>query len=155
MLKIKVEKGELLQAVGETETKFYRVHSGLLHSYSLDKKGRKSTFMFAPEGWIIADCSLPQDPCELCIETLEPSVISIHEKIVAEIDDNERLFRRILALQKRVIMFQNSSTIERYEYFEETYPSIIQRVSQKMIASYLGVTPEALSKAKGDKLRMK
>jgi len=116
-------------------------------------KGRKSTFMFAPEGWIIADCNFSDDRSELVIEALEPSIISVHEKRISRIDDNERLLKRILALQKRVIMFQNATTIERYEYFQETYPSILQRVPQKMIASYLGVTPEALSKAKGDKLK--
>ena len=52
-------------------------------------------------------------------------------------------------------MLMSSSAIERYEHFKETYPHMLQRVPQKMIASYLGITPEALSKVKGDKLREK
>ena len=47
----------------------------------------------------------------------------------------------------------SATAIERYEAFLKTYPDIVQRVPQKMIASFLGITPEALSKAKGDKMR--
>ena len=52
-------------------------------------------------------------------------------------------------------MLMSASAIERYEHFTETYPCISQRVPQKMIASYLGITPEALSKVKGVKAREK
>ena len=45
-------------------------------------------------------------------------------------------------------MLMSSSAIERYQHFVETYPDIIQRVPQKMIASYLGITPEALSRVR-------
>ena len=51
-------------------------------------------------------------------------------------------------LQKRIILLMSASAIERYEHFIETYPDIVQRVPQKLIASYLGITPEALSAAK-------
>jgi len=47
-----------------------------------------------------------------------------------------------------VIMLLSYSALERYEHFKNTYPNIIQRVPQKMIASYLGITPEALSTIK-------
>ena len=56
--------------------------------------------------------------------------------------------KRLTVLQNRVIMLMSFSAIKRYEDFEETYPEIIQRVTQKMIASYLGITPETLSKIK-------
>ena len=49
-------------------------------------------------------------------------------------------------------MLMSSSAIERYNHFVKTYPDIIQRVPQKMIASYLGITPEALSKIKNKKI---
>ena len=57
-----------------------------------------------------------------------------------------RLLRRIGVLQKRVLMLMSASAKERYQEFTATYPSIQRRVSQKMIASYLGITPEALSR---------
>ncbi|MDB4678169.1 hypothetical protein OAE93_00405 [bacterium] len=49
-----------------------------------------------------------------------------------------------------MIMLMSASAIERYEHFVNTYPDIVQRVPQKMIASYLGITPEALSKVKSE-----
>jgi CRP-like cAMP-binding protein len=48
-------------------------------------------------------------------------------------------------------MLMSSSAIERYEHFVKTYPNIVQRVPQKMIASYLGITPEALSRVRKDR----
>ncbi|MEM9933766.1 MAG: Crp/Fnr family transcriptional regulator, partial [Bacteroidota bacterium] len=58
--RLKVKKGTFLQQRGEVNTKVYRVHAGLLRSYCVDEKGKEHIFMFAPEGWIIAD-STPAD----------------------------------------------------------------------------------------------
>ena len=153
---ILVKKGTILQHTGDLNTKAYVVVKGLLRSYTIDKKGKEHIFMFAPEGWIIADI-LPADvPCELYIDVLEDSEIVVEEKNVEPQKDVALLLvKRIYVLQKRVIMLMSSSAIERYEHFEATYPSILQRVPQKMIASYLGITPEALSKVKGDRARGK
>lgn len=106
--------------------------------------------MFAPEGWIVADANPADEPAKLYIDSLEDSEVVVLNK------DQDRqepevppLLRRIRVLQNRVIMLMSASAIERYEHFCETYPDILQRVPQKMIASYLGITPEALSKVKG------
>lgn len=66
-----------------------------------------------------------------------------------------KLVKRVSVLQKRIILLMSATTIERYEHFIETYPQIVQRVPQKMIASYLGITPEALSKVKGEQSKKK
>jgi CRP-like cAMP-binding protein len=60
-----------------------------------------------------------------------------------------RLMKRISVLQRRVIMLMSATALQRYNDFLEMYPNIVQRVPQKMIASYLGITPEALSKIRG------
>ena len=57
----------------------------------------------------------------------------------------KRLFKRIAVLQKRVVLFMSATAKQRYEHFLETYPQLVNRVSLKMISSYLGITPEALS----------
>lgn len=147
---IKVKKGQILQHNGELNSKIYFVKSGLLRSYSIDKKGKEHIFMFAPENWTIADSINPEKPCELFIEALEDSTITIREKKVENAKNTQSLINRISVLQKRVIMLMSSSAIERYEHFTDTYSDIVQRVPQKMIASYLGVTPETLSAAKKD-----
>ncbi|MEC8004189.1 MAG: Crp/Fnr family transcriptional regulator, partial [Bacteroidota bacterium] len=61
-------------------------------------------------------------------------------------EKNNKLLRRVGMLQQRVIMLMSYTARERYEFFLKTYPTLPNRVSQKMIASYLGITPEALSK---------
>lgn len=147
---IKVKKGQILQHSGELNSKIYFVKSGLLRSYSIDKKGKEHIFMFAPENWTIADSINPEKPCELFIEALEDSTITIREKKVENAKNTQSLINRISVLQKRVIMLMSSSAIERYQHFIETYSDIVQRVPQRMIASYLGVTPESLSTAKKD-----
>ena len=158
------KKGEVLQHQGEVATKIYFVKKGVLRSYSIDEKGKEHIFMFASEGWIIADGAGYNSDAELFIDVIEDSEVDIldkklfHETIVPIQDLNERvksLIKRVSVLQRRVIMLMSASAIERYEHFVETYPEIVQRVPQKMIASYLGITPEALSKVKGDRVRKK
>ena len=150
MKSITVHKGEILQHSGEHNTKMYFVKSGLLRSYSIDKKGKEHIFMFAPENWTIADSVEPEQPSDLFIEALDDSEVIVKEKNLENTSNTPSLIKRINVLQKRVIMLMSSSAIERYQHFVETYPDIVQRVPQKMIASYLGVTPESLSAAKRD-----
>ena len=88
-------------------------------------------------------------PAELFIDALEDSVVEVLPKDLEREKKNiPALTRRIAALQDRVLMLMSSNAIERYEYFVNTYPNMVQRVPQKMIASFLGVTPETLSAAK-------
>lgn len=153
MKKITVKKGIILQRNGELNTKIYHVVSGLLRSYIIDAKGKEHIFMFAPENWIIGDSVSPTKPANLFIDALEDSVIEVFEKTHQIEHNQEKLINRITALQKRVIQLLSSSAIERYEDFVKTYPDITQRVPQKMIASYLGITPEALSTVKKARLQ--
>jgi len=156
MKKISVRKGTIIQEKGDLNAKLYHIESGLLRSYSIDGKGREHIFMFAPEGWILGDATDVGSPSELYIDALEDSVVEVRVRDMSEIEPNSKLLlRRMSVLQKRIIMLMSSAAIERYEHFEKTYPNIIQRVPQRMIASYLGITPEALSKVKGDKVRDK
>jgi CRP-like cAMP-binding protein len=59
--------------------------------------------------------------------------------------DVKSLLKRISVLQKRVIMLMSSSRVERYKHFFESIPDITQRIPQRMVASYLGITTETLS----------
>ena len=148
MKTVKVTRRQILQHQGELNSKIYFVKSGLLRSYSIDKKGREHIFMFAPENWTIADTVSPEKPCDLFIEALEDSIVTVRKKNIGNETNTQPLINRIAVLQKRIIMLMSASAIERYHYFIETYPDMTQRVPQKMIASYLGVTPETLSTAK-------
>jgi CRP-like cAMP-binding protein len=147
--RIEVKKGQILQTKGSLNSKVYHVESGLLRSYAISDKGKEHIFMFASEGWIIADNLSPKEPCDLFIDALEDAIVVQTEKDIHGYHDVKKLTKRLGVLQKRVIMLMCASAIERYEHFEATYPDIVQRVPQKMIASYLGITPEALSTVKG------
>ena len=155
-------KGEILQSQGDRLANAYFVKSGLLRSYVIDKKGKEHTFMFAPEGWIISDISsqFSDEISDLMIDVLENAEVEVlptrffwdifHNYPEFSQDSALILMKRIATLQKRVIMLMSASAAERYEHFLQTYPNVAQRVPQKMIASYLGITPEALSTIRGN-----
>ena len=153
MKRIEVKKGQTLQSKGDINTKVYLVKSGLLRSYFIDERGKEHIYMFASEDWLIADNVAKDEPGDLFIEALEDSVVYQKEKDIELEHDMQKLIKRLGILQKRVIMLMSASGIERYEHFVETYPDIVQRVPQKMIASYLAITPEALSTAKRHRIK--
>lgn len=156
MKTISIKKGDILQRKGDLNSKVYKVVSGLLRSYSIDEKGKEHIFMFAPENWFIGDTVPAHVPADLFIEALEDSTLIVSTKDLEVRPPNiQALVNRLEVLQKRVIMLMSATALERYDHFVETYPELLQRVSQRLIASYLGITPEALSKAKGDRLRSK
>lgn len=153
MIEIKIKKGQIIQREGEINSKVYHVKSGLLRSYSIDKNGKENIFMFAPEGWIIADTCPPESPTDLFIDALEDTSFIVFDKdLESEKDNVEALVKRINIMQKRILMLISTNAIERYENFIETYPQIAKRVPQHMIASYIGVNPETLSAAKSKRL---
>ncbi len=114
--------------------------------------------MFACEGWIVGDLEAKEfdNPSQLFIEAIEDSEIIIFKEanlsditnLVEAKKKIKLLSRRIAVLQKRVIMLMSATALERYQHFLKMYPELSNRVPQKMIASYLGITPEALSTIK-------
>ncbi len=162
-----VKKGEIILRNGDPSDYFFYVEKGCLRSYTIDAKGKEHIFQFAPEDWIISDQEslINNLPAILNIDALEDSRIKLikrpkeinfknidHESLV---EMNEKFQRRIFALQKRVMQLLSSSAEERYLEFNKTYPNLAQRVSQKMIASYLGITPEGLSRVRKKIVRKK
>lgn len=154
------KKGHILQHAGDFNASTYYVKKGLLRSYIIDNKGKEHIFMFASENWIIADLEALEfnEPVQLFIDCLEDSEIIIFDKDCLfkadfskdKIEENTQLlYRRIGKLQRRVLMLMGSLAIDRYTYFLDTYPELPNRVPQRMIASYLGITPQALSTIRG------
>ena len=150
------KRGHILQYEGDAKAPAFYVKRGLLRSYIIDHKGKEHIFTFAPENWIVADVEALEfnEPVQLFIDCLEDSEVIIFnkdylfkadlpkEKIVA---NAQLLYRRIAKLQRRVLMLMGSPAIDRYKYFLNTYPDLPNRVPQRMIATYIGITPEALS----------
>jgi len=161
------DKGEIIQRAGDKSVKTFYVKKGLLRSYTIDDKGREHNFMFASEGWIITDVESIEfkEPALLFIECIESSIVIPldREEVFAnsvkkmELQDLiiKPLFKRVAVMQRRIILMMSASAKERYLHFLETYPQLPNRLPQKMIASYLGITPEALSKIRGEISRNK
>lgn len=155
-----VQKKEIILNQGQACKKIFFVESGSFRAYNLNKEGKESTIMFAIQDWWITDmnCFVNQLPAQVSIVALEQSVIleldfQSLEDLYIEIPVMERYFR--ILFQKAYIREQirtlNSLSMpieERFKIFMEGYPSIVEKVTQKQIASYLGVTPEFLSAIK-------
>lgn len=160
------KKGHILQFAGASKASTFYVKKGLLRSYIIDSKGKEHIFMFAPENWIIADVEALEfkEPVQLFIDCLEDSEVIVFNKdclfkadLPKEelVDNTQLLYRRMGKLQRRVLMLMGSPAIDRYTYFLNTYPELPNRVPQHMIATYLGITPQSLSKIRGQITRSK
>jgi len=159
----KVSKKEFILK-GEEICKYINfVHSGTLRAYYLDKAGKESTIMFAVTDWWITDmfCFINQQRAMLTIEAVEESIIFQLSKddldqLYIKIPKLERFFRVIfqnayIREQLRTIQNLSLSAEERYNLFLNKYPQIVKQITQKQIASYLGITPEFLSMIRGNK----
>ncbi|MEJ0029948.1 MAG: Crp/Fnr family transcriptional regulator [Bacteroidota bacterium] len=139
------------------------MNEGVLRAYYSDKNDRETTIMFGVGDWWITDMYsfLNQQPALMNLEALENSeVLELSkadlDKLYVEVPKFERFFRIIIQNayvreQVRVIHNLSMTAEERYEVFMQKYPHIAQRVTQKQIASYLGITPEFLSSIRARK----
>ena len=131
---------------------------GAFRSYFVGNNGEEHTIQFAIEDWFISDFNsyIHQTPASLFVEALEDSLIqqiAYHdvEELCAKNQKFEHFFRRVAQKsfafsQKRILSNLGKSAEERYVEFQQLYPSIVQRVPQYALASYLGMSPEFLSK---------
>ncbi|MET0637758.1 MAG: Crp/Fnr family transcriptional regulator [Chitinophagaceae bacterium] len=133
------------------------VEKGCLRTYYTDDKGRDSIIAFSPADWWSVDMAsfTGQKPASFSIDALEDSVIrritfNALEKLYIEVPKMERFFRvfaqNALSMHQQRITTNLAETAEqRYFEFRKRYPGLEQRITQKQIASYLGITPEFLS----------
>lgn len=134
--------------------------TGCTKTFYMDMEGQEHIVMFSIEDWWTSDLGsfIEQTPADFNVQCLENTQLIQFtydnlEELYIEIPKLERLFRKIVerafvASQKRIIRSFSLDAKERYRIFKSTYPKIDQRVPQYMIASYLGITKEFLSKIK-------
>lgn len=159
---IEVKKGDFLMKQGDTCIHSFFVEKGLLRYYSIDDKGKEHILHFAPEGWFLSDRDSIyfNIPTHYYTEALEDSTVIMLEKdfFISFAEDvqffaqlNERLLHNhIRHLQKRITQLLSATAEERYLDFVKIYPDIMLRVPQWMVASYLGIAPESLSRVRKD-----
>jgi len=155
-----VSKGEYLLMQGEICRHSFFVEKGLLRYYSIDSKGKEHILQFAPENWFVVDRESAYfgKPSQYFIQALEDStVVMLDEQFISELGasypaftafNNKLLHNHIRHLQNRVNQLLSFTAGERYLQFIELYPDVLLRVPQTMVASYLGITPESLSRVR-------
>ena len=134
------------------------VEKGLLRLFSVEENGYEQVVQFAAEGWWISDLNsfFSGEASVYNIEALEDSKVLLlsresMENMMIKLPKMERYFRllmqnHIVALQRRIIASLRYTAEEKYTRLMESIPTILSRVSQQHIASFLGMTPETLSR---------
>ena len=143
------------------------VEKGCLRSYTIDMKGKEHVVVLAIEGWWVSDMHsyLTGEPATYNIDALENSEVLLlknadDDKLCLDIPKFERYFRLLFknslaSWLRRTDASLSLSAEEKYTWMLRTYPTIVQRIPDHQIASYLGITPESLSRVRKDLSRKK
>jgi CRP-like cAMP-binding protein len=154
----KLRKHQFLVQEGERVVNDYFVLSGCLKAYHLDTEGREHILQFAVEDWWVTDYQayFGGAPATIYVDCVEPSeVLALslehREQLCARFHQVEHFFRKksnagYVALQQRILSLLTSSPKERYEQLLTMSPHLLQRLPKTLIAAYLGVSREALSR---------
>ncbi len=136
------------------------VSKGALKSYTIDDKGQEHISLLAWEGWWVSDFKsfICDEKAILYIEAIEDSEVllishSNYEELLTKIPSMERYFRilyqnSLVTKDRRLISSNTYSAEEKYLHLIKMYPFISQRIPQNLIASYLGLSPETISRVK-------
>ena len=161
----RLKRRQYLLQEGEVCRTSIFVVSGCLRGFTVDKNGFEHVLSFAPEGWWIGDMYslLSQRPATLNIEALEETEVlllakSDQEALYEKVPAFERYFRilvenSLVASQQRLINNLSLTAEERYQNFCSQYPSLVDRLPQKHVAAYIGITPEFFSKMRHQLLK--
>ncbi len=156
----KLRKNEFLLTEGQTCKHAFFVEEGLLRFYTIDENGKEHLVQFVPEDWFISDRSSIyfNEPSGFYIDSIEESTVAIlgrdfYDHALSLSPEfrsyNEYLLQNhIRQMQNRINLLLGASAEKRYTEFLKLYPDIVSRVPQWMIASYLGITPESLSRVR-------
>lgn len=154
----KVKKRQFLLQEGDVCKHLAFVNSGCLRSYTVDHKGEEHVIQFAIEDWWISDLHsfLGGSASTHNIDALQDSEVlllehSARDPLLESVPKMERFFRMLLeanyvATHRRINESLSASAEERYLAFVKTYPMLVEVVPQNHIASYLGITPQSLSR---------
>ena len=155
---MRAKKGEVLLRANDICPYIAFVVKGCLRSFVVDAKGREHVIQFAPENWWISEQNslFNQEPSMYNIDAVEDTdylalpanMFDELQRIVPEAKAfTDRLqLNSLRSFQKRLVSHLSETGEQRYTMFVKTYPQLALRLPQKMIASYLGITPESLSR---------
>jgi CRP/FNR family transcriptional regulator len=160
---ITLKKKQLILEPDEICSANYFVSKGCMRLYFINRNGQAQITQFGIENWWITDYWSweTSQPSNYYIQAIEDAeLISInkktYEELLLQVPKVERYFRIILqkthaATMRRLEYFRDQTDEERYHHFITLFPGFVQRIPQYMLASYLGFTPQFLSKIRGKK----
>lgn len=150
---------------GDVCRHFTFVVAGCFKMYATDSAGKEHNLEFAAESEWICDLAgfYAKQPSSVYIEAIEAStVLQIARPDLIELYAQYPKFntgfrviseRKYIALQNRLLQTISATAEERYQLFLQQYPHLVSRLPNTQIASYLGITPEFLSKIRKDRTR--
>lgn len=150
------KKKTVIYSPGEVNTPHLFIEKGVVRLYLIDKQGKEINILFAREFQIIGDLKTPK-ATSFYLKAIEDSRISSiteanFQKLIQKLDSrntfdlNNYLRSAYIHIQNRLVSILSKSAEENYLEFKKAYPDLIQRIPQYLIAGYIGISPEFLSK---------
>lgn len=157
----RVRKNQFLLHEGDEVKHEFLVQQGVYKVFYVDNEGKEHIVQFAQENWWMTDYSgyFKKKPAGMFVECLEDGEVLCltlygREKLSADLHKMEHFFRVKLtngyvSLQERIRVLLSGNPQQRYEEFSRLHPDLLQRVPKKLIAAFLGVSRETLSRLSG------
>jgi len=157
----KLRKRQYLLQEGDVSKYTAFVEKGILRTFTVDEKGNEPILQFSLEGWWAGDLYsfLTEEPSQFHIEAIGECELLLITKsswdiLLDKVPAFERYFRiliqnSLIATQRRLMSSMSETAEEKYTKLINNFPGCLQRIPQHMIASYLGITPETLSRIRG------
>ena len=159
---IKAKRNELLQIRGERSKYYYFVNKGCIRLFTVNEDGNEATRYFAFEGAFggALPSLIRQTPAFEYVQAIEPSELLVISRddffhLVDTVPAVGKVYRLILeaafiTAQERIYGFQNLTALEKLKWLLNYQPTVLSRLSGKMVASFLGVTPYTLSRLRAE-----
>lgn len=160
-----LKKKEFLLKEGQVCHHTYFINKGMVRTFYTDHSGIEHNVQFAIEDWWTGDMHsfLTEKPARYNVVAMEDTQLLAIEKksqeaLYIKIPKFEKFFRHLLqnafvALQERILSSMSETAEERYLNFRKKYPAMDARIPQNQIASFLGITPESLSRVRRQMMR--